>query len=154
MFLQQFPGGLYSVHFPHWQHFPAQTGFIQHWNYICTTYKDKVWFDALWHRPSAFSSLLFASQNFQSGFNLKWISWKIFIILGMNTSLPEHLCVINYICTFFSFIRIHDDGARKWEPCWLIWFFCKHLWPSTLFLRVWLKAVKRFSLFVCVVWTF
>ena len=70
---------------------------------LCTTYKDKVWFDARWHRPSAFSSLLFASKNFHSGFDLKWISWKIFIIYGMNAYLLEHLCVINYICTFILF---------------------------------------------------
>ena len=67
---------------------------------ICTTYKGKVWFDFLWNRPSVFSSLLFPSQNFQSGFN--FTEGIKFIILGMNTYFPEHPCVINYICTFSS----------------------------------------------------
>ena len=154
MFLQQFPGGLYSVHFQQGQHFPAQTGFIQHWNYLYVQLT-KVKFGLissdialLSFPPCYFRLKTFRAASISNEFHGRYqihYSWHEYLFSRAPLCHQLHL--------YFFFISIHNDGARKWEPCWLIWFFCKHLWPNTLFLRISISSEAIF-LFVCMVWTF
>ena len=137
MFFQQFPGGLYSVHFLQWQHFPAQTGFIQHWTYIYVQLT-KIKFGlmpsdiVLLPFPPCYLCLkTFRTASIWNEFHGRYSLFLAWIPICQSTSVSSTTSVL-----FLVFISIHNDGARKWEPCWLIWFFCKHLWPSTLFLRI------------------
>ena len=156
MFLQQFPGGLYSVHFQQGQHFSAQTGFIQHWNYLYVQLT-KVKFGLissdialLSFPPCYFRLKTFRAASISNefhGWHSLFLAW---IPICQSTSVSSTTFVL-----FLVFIRIHNDGARKWEPCWLLnLIFCVNTFDQAHYFWEYQLAVKRFFLFVCTVWTF
>ena len=89
----------------------------------------------------------FRTASIWNEFHGRYSLFLAWIPLCQSTSVSSTTSVL-----FLVLIRIHDDGARKWEPCWLIWFFVNTFDQAHYFWEYHL-AVKQFSLFVCMIWT-
>ena len=83
------------------------------------------------------------SNEFHGRYSL-FLAWIPFCQSNSVSSTTSVLLLV--------FICIHNDGARNWEPCWLIWIFVNTFDQAHYFWEYHLP-VKRFSLFVCMIWT-